>query len=128
MNAVEGRSGKRWLVFPLKFFRGSVEIAASVRLLLNTSNPDLARRVEYCSIDAASPSRYWAFEIFGSGDRGRAVISADPPQALSDGRLRAAFSAALSPLGVDVVFSEERAERLTQPRDSLDPPFVRVDA
>ncbi|MFA6507407.1 MAG: hypothetical protein WCT14_15010 [Treponemataceae bacterium] len=128
MNATTGRSGKHWLVFPLDFSRGAVELKASLRVLLNSSTQELKGRVEYCAFDISAPTRYWSFEIVGSIGNGTATVRTDPPLDGKVDRLRSALTDALRPLGVDVVFPEGPPQRRLLDLAALDPPSVMEEA
>lgn len=100
LNGAGGRSGKRWLFFPLSFSRGGVDIDASLRFLLHFSSPNTPVRVEYCVLDVRAPSRAWSFEFSGSDGTETVAVRADPPLRAGDAALRASVAEALSPAGV----------------------------
>lgn len=127
-NAAAGRGGKRWMMFPLDFSGRSVELKASLRLLLNTETPNSKNRVEYCALDISSPSRYWSLEVIGGLGAARAVVRTDPPLGDRDGGVREALREALRPIACAVSFPEGVPARQPLDLDSLDPPSVREDA
>ena len=128
MNGAAGRSGKRWLVFPLKFSGNSVEICATVRLLLNPSSPELTGAIEYCSIDVSTPSSRWSIDVFGGSGSAEAVVRVVPLPALASGRIRAALEKALSPIAAAVRLSDEADSRGRPPLFDAGLAVVREDA
>ncbi len=126
LNAVVPESGRTWLVFPLDFRRGSIEIAASLSLLLNLNVSDHSRRVEHFALGVRAPSRYWSFAAKISA--GILNVRADPPLGAADGSLGAVFAEAFAPLGWSVLLSQDRADRRLFDSLALEPPAVSEDA
>jgi len=126
MNALDGRSGKRWLLFPFDFARGSVEIKATLRLLLNQSTVDPARMVESFALSVSAPERFWSFEAAPFSRT--LVVRVDPMPQSGSVLLRRRFSEAFAPLGLSVEFDGLAPSRRIFDSDGMDPPSVRTEA
>jgi hypothetical protein len=129
MNDADGRSGKRWLAFPINFTNSSVEIRATVSLLLNPKDKDPSSRVEFCSIDVSAPSRFWSVRI-ARGDAGHttATVLADPSLEPAMEPSLVELSEGFTALGLRVFFSSDRAGQGLAPMDLYGFAPVREEA
>jgi hypothetical protein len=77
LNQLPGADGRRWMVFPYRFYSRGVEFRISMRVALGP-NPGAVR----LAVDICGEKRRWRFILDGSGEGPAEVrVSLSPPPA-----------------------------------------------
>jgi hypothetical protein len=134
LNALPGRDGDRWIVFPVSIsskppdgdavYARKVEIRAVVRILLLAAHGVGAGRVGRWVVETAIGGRAWSFDA-GREENGLRVlyVSSDPPLGDESSRVREALEPMLTPLGYGIVVSDAASVRFPDRKPDLSAAF-----
>ncbi|HCM25396.1 MAG: hypothetical protein A2Z99_00290 [Treponema sp. GWB1_62_6] len=107
-NALPGRNGARWLIFPFSAASGASEFKAVARVLLYTDESTVKTRMDRFALDVSSRDRRWL--IFSRGplvDGSTVFVSADPPLGCEAPRIAGVLERAFAAFGSRISASSE---------------------
>lgn len=105
VNKARGRNGKRWIIFPFRIHRKSVDIEASLRLLLNGPRQAAVERLD---LEAVGPTRSWRFSANFPFQSGAVLnVSSRPPLGADEAAFMRALNAALAGTGLRAIVRPE---------------------